>query len=311
MARFPVMPEPTNAAYTAAPPFNKPTADLILRSCDAIDFRIRRGIIAEASPIFEDMLSLPQPPPSPSDCHTTTPDAPVVCLSESARTLDLLLRFIYPMPDPEIAALEDTCAVLEAARKYLMDHTACVVQRRFAAQAAQAPLRAYALACARGWVDEMRVAARASLGRPLEELRDACELEDLSAGAYLRLQAYHRGCRKVAASLEYGGTDTTGTARRMWYTKHHKKNVFVRVEPWWIEYMDRAREALLMRPCGATVLVPDISYRFLTDVVTKLPLCERTRVLFELTQFNAEFAEAVDRAVSRVCHDSLSIYLEH
>lgn len=306
MARFPTMPEPTNTAYTAAPPFNKPTADLVLRSCDAIDFRIRRGILAEASPIFEDMLSLPQPPPSPSDCHTT-PDAPVVCLTEPARTLDLLLRFVYPMPDPETVALEDTCAVLEAARKYLMDHIACVVQRRFAAQAAKAPLRAYSLACARGWVDEMRVAARASLGRPLEELRDACELEDLSAGAYLRLQAYHRGCRKVAASLQYGGTDLSGTPRRMWYTRHHKKNIFIRVEPWWTEYMDRAREALLVRPCGAAVLVPDISYRFLTEVAAKLPLSERTRVLFELTQFNSEFAEAVDRAVSRVRRNLSSI----
>ena len=43
-------------------PFNKPTADVILRSSDDVDFRVHKVILAEASPVFEGMFSIPQPP---------------------------------------------------------------------------------------------------------------------------------------------------------------------------------------------------------------------------------------------------------
>ena len=45
----------------AQPPFDKLSADVILRSSDRVDFRVHRTILVEASPVFSDMFSLPQP----------------------------------------------------------------------------------------------------------------------------------------------------------------------------------------------------------------------------------------------------------
>lgn len=295
------MPEPASRSLPrqAAAPFNKPSADLILRSCDYVDFRVRRAILAEASPVFDDMLSIPQPHSCASDELTTPPSPPIVTLTESARTLDHLLRFCYPVPKPTLPTLDDVLCILEAARKYLMDAVLHEAQHQFADHAAREPLRAYALACSRGWSNEMRLAARASLAHPLAEARDAAALDMLSAGAYLRLQAYHRACRRAACALQCYGAAAEG-ARRVWAPRRSKRHVGAHVEPWWAEYMERAREALSVRPCGSTVLVPELSYKFLVDVVAKLPLYEKMRVMFDLAQFNLEYAESVDRAIAEV-----------
>ena len=295
----------------AEAPFDTPNADLVLRSSDDVSFGVQRAILAEASPIFEDMLSIPQPPPvrTPDPASPTGP--PVVDLTETSRALDHLLRFCYPVDNPDLPTAEDVFGVLEAAKKYMMGAVVRAVHARwFAAHAEREPMRMYVGACRRGWEDEMRLAARASLARPFVDFRDVRELEEVSAGSYLRLQAYHRACRKAAASLHYAGVDFSSAhharPRRIWYTRKSKRHGDAHVEPWWTEYMERAREALLVRPCGATVLTPELSYKFLLDVVAKLPLHERTRILFDLTPFNLEFAECIDRAVSQVRHKGLT-----
>ena len=257
------------------------------------------------------MLSLPQPPPTPT--LASPPDPPIVVLTETSRTLDQLLRFCYPIDNPELDTVEEVFFVLEAAKKYLME---CVVREvhraQFTRHAEREPVRMYAMACSRGWGDEMRMAARASLAQPLA---DGCcdsnslrELDSISAGSFLRLQAYHRACRKVAVSIHYYGADTKGPpARKLRFARKSRKYGNVHVEPWWTEYMERAREALQIRPCGATVMTPELSFKFILDVVSKLPLYDRTRVLFDLAQFNLEFAESVDRAVAEVSQNILRL----
>ena len=49
------------AVSTADPPFDKETTDLILRTSDHVEFHVWKGILAEASPVFEDMFVLQQP----------------------------------------------------------------------------------------------------------------------------------------------------------------------------------------------------------------------------------------------------------
>ncbi|GJE91290.1 hypothetical protein PsYK624_074390 [Phanerochaete sordida] len=296
-------PEPT-LFCTAAPPFNKAAADLVLRSSDNVDFHVRRAILAEASPVFEDMLSLPQPPSASS---SSAAGSPVVALTEPARTLDALLRLCYPIADPPLASPEDVCNTLEAARKYLMDGPAHTLAAHFAAHAARDPLHLYALACARGWAPEMRVAARASLAHPLPDgrtLPSTPHLDTLSASAYLRLQAYHRACRRVAVALHCYGAPP-GAAQRVYFARRARKDAG-HLAPWCGEYVERAREALALRPCGATVLAPELAHAFLVEAGAKLPLHERTRMLFDLVHFNAEYAQSVDRAVDEV---QLEVYI--
>lgn len=284
--------------FTASYPFNKSNADLILRSSDAVEFRVRKAILAEASPIFEDMLSIPQPPNQHCQgASSSRIDLPLVGLTESSTTLYYLLGFCYPIENPQIASVEHAFAVLEAARKYMMDYVVSQMQQQFATLAERDPLRTYAMACSRGWEDEMRIAARASLSRPLEDGADMAELESISAGAYLRLRAYHRTCRKVVMSLHYCGWDG---GKRVWFPKRSKKHVNIDVESWCVEYMEAARQVLQSRPCGATVLAPEIAYKFLVDIVSRLSLSEKTRVIFDLRRFTSDLAQRVEEAVAQV-----------
>ena len=72
---------------------NSPTADIVLRSGGpkAVDFRAHRAILSIASPVFETMFSLPQP--------GTEKSLPVCDMSEDAKTLEVLLRLIYPVDE--------------------------------------------------------------------------------------------------------------------------------------------------------------------------------------------------------------------
>ncbi|OSD05502.1 hypothetical protein PYCCODRAFT_1465386 [Trametes coccinea BRFM310] len=45
----------------ASPPFDQPSADIVLRSSDGVDFHVHSQILAQASPFFATMFSLPQP----------------------------------------------------------------------------------------------------------------------------------------------------------------------------------------------------------------------------------------------------------
>ncbi|KAH9852627.1 hypothetical protein C2E23DRAFT_711728, partial [Lenzites betulinus] len=125
-------------------PFDNPSADFVLRSDDKVDFHVWRAILREASPIFLDMFSLSQPhaggqPP-------TYMDVPIVHMTESTGTLESLLRYCYPVPDPEFASIDDLKPVLEAARKYQMDYAMRMLAQRLLVLAEAAPLQAYAVA---------------------------------------------------------------------------------------------------------------------------------------------------------------------
>ncbi|KZT07306.1 uncharacterized protein LAESUDRAFT_758713 [Laetiporus sulphureus 93-53] len=97
-------------------PFTRPDADVVLRSSDGVDFRVHKMILSVASPVFDSMFSLPQPPASGGD-H----DLPIVPVSEENIVLDFLLRICYPMPNISFEDVKHAIAVLEAAVKYKMD----------------------------------------------------------------------------------------------------------------------------------------------------------------------------------------------
>ena len=105
------------------PPFDNPAADIILRSSDGVNFHVHSIILAEASPVFADMLSIPQPANTMSRIKSkgVSEGKPIVNLSEESQTLDRLLRLCYPVRDPVLDTLSDVYPVLSAAMKYEMD----------------------------------------------------------------------------------------------------------------------------------------------------------------------------------------------
>ncbi|GJE93027.1 BTB domain-containing protein [Phanerochaete sordida] len=95
----------------AAEPFDE-EGDIILRSSDGTDFHVYKVVLILASPWFRTMFSLQQPAES-----TASTERPVIDVPEDAETLDALLRFCYPIPEPAVDSnlLEK---VLEGAIKY-------------------------------------------------------------------------------------------------------------------------------------------------------------------------------------------------
>ena len=91
-------------------PFDDKDADIIFRSSDHVDFHLYKVVVAAASPVLRDMITLPT--------ETTAPQ--VVELTETARTLEHVFRFCGPVAFPDITTVDDIRAVLEAARKYDM-----------------------------------------------------------------------------------------------------------------------------------------------------------------------------------------------
>jgi hypothetical protein len=66
--------------------------NLIIRSSDLVNFRVRKSVLAAASPFFKDLLSLPQP----SDSEIVD-GLPVVQMPEDSELLNSLVSNLYPI----------------------------------------------------------------------------------------------------------------------------------------------------------------------------------------------------------------------
>lgn len=208
---------------TAEEPFNKAAADTILRSSDRVDYRIRRSILAEASPFFEDMFSLPQLGGKRKRQGTDdeyVDGKPVIGVSETSKTLRSLLLFCYPCRDPVLQDGTEVCDVLEAAHKYDMQDIADRVHEQFVERVETTPYEMYALAYKHGWRDRMQIAAKASLACP-EPVRYPEILETLPTGTFLRLQWYCKACSATAQqALEPLIFRGEAALRMGWITRH-------------------------------------------------------------------------------------------
>ena len=191
------------AGTTARAPFDKPTADTIIRSKDGIDFRVRVGIIAEASPIFSVMFDNPFPHPSQM---AESPDymdgKPVVAVEEDSVTLDRLLRLCYPVPDPVFTDLGDVRRVLAAALKYDMEEAVALMKKTLLTFVQSQPLSVWASACILRLEDEAREAAQVLLKDELP-IDAPPELQEVSAGTYYRLVKFHRAKGDVNENFRF------------------------------------------------------------------------------------------------------------
>jgi hypothetical protein len=198
------------ATREASYPFNKSTADAILRSKDRVDFRVHTIILAESSAFFGDMFALPQPGDDDAGVDGKSPlkaadgsqhSLPVIDVSEDSATLDKVLRFCYSgVEDPTMSTLDDLHPILEAAKKYQMELATQTIKRRMLVFAPEEPLRVYALAYLYDMGDIARVAARAALRRPMME-NHVRELDNIPATAYHHFLDYHRKAQQAVTAL--------------------------------------------------------------------------------------------------------------
>lgn len=97
--------------------FDASDADVILITTESDpeakprEFRVHSAILSITSPFFRDMFSLPQAPDE-------VRELPRITVAEPASTLEPLLQFVYPVPDPTVNSLEELTELLSTALKY-------------------------------------------------------------------------------------------------------------------------------------------------------------------------------------------------
>ena len=152
-------------------PFDNPEADVILRSCDGVDFHVFKIVLSLASPVFADMFSIPAPSPGRPESQTVHDGLPVVQLSESSKVLDLALRHCYPIRSPELVDSKDALALLEFGRKFEVEALIPPLTCYLKLLTERDPVSAYCLAVNYHYDDIVEAAARSCLKLPITKLK--------------------------------------------------------------------------------------------------------------------------------------------
>ncbi|KAI0794182.1 hypothetical protein C8Q74DRAFT_1365693 [Fomes fomentarius] len=131
----PTPPCPPDAPRPARSPFDKPSADIVLRTADRVDYRVHTQILTVASPVFEMILSLPHSN-SPDSGGETADGRPVIDIgvTEDSQALEALLRICYPVEkEMRSRTLKEVESALAAAIKYEMALPIAVLKEEFKA----------------------------------------------------------------------------------------------------------------------------------------------------------------------------------
>jgi len=177
-----------------------PHGDVIVQSCDLINFRVHKSMLAMSSPFFDDLFSLPQP----SDDETID-GLPVVRLSEDAEVLNGLLTMLYPIPSKMPSSYDKVLALLVASQKYdmvgIQSYICTEIRSRDpVAQTGTVAFRAYALSSSGRLLSEMVASARLTLDFPMT-FEYLCDELPLFEGWALRdLLRFRNRCRDTLIS---------------------------------------------------------------------------------------------------------------
>ncbi|KAH9921623.1 uncharacterized protein B0H18DRAFT_542333 [Fomitopsis serialis] len=182
--------------YAAKAPFDKHSADLVLRSSDNVNFRVHKQVLSLVSDFFDSMLSVPQPTQAESQDLDVYSGLPLVRVTEKSWTLDRLLRFCYPTADPEFRTVAHIRPVLMAAAKYQMDEVISLSEKQLFLLE-DSPLHVYALACEFNLENAAKAAAERCRARAMRPIHGTPGLDGVTAGQIYRLLQF---CSQKPAS---------------------------------------------------------------------------------------------------------------
>ncbi|KAF8347930.1 hypothetical protein F5887DRAFT_1072266 [Amanita rubescens] len=184
---------------SASKPFDSQAkADIIFRSSDAIDFYVYRPFLEMISPAFEKIFSY-------TKASEFEKGLSVVRVSDHSEALRFFLLVLHqridkpPLENPGLIA--DICMV---ARKYEVPRVEARMKEQLTASSSlvKKPLCVYAIAKALGWDDVAKMAAKNTLGIPLENVMTCTpELERITGGDLYRLLKYRTKCEEVACKV--------------------------------------------------------------------------------------------------------------
>jgi hypothetical protein len=178
---------------TAAHPFDfqeDGLSDVVLRSSDGVDFFVHMVTLSVSSSVFGGLFRIPTPAITSPDRDDIRDGLPVVRLSETSRTLDSVLRFIYPIPPPDDLKFQEVADVLSAVDKYCLTGILHRVQPLLASLLDDDPVGVYAISVANKIYDLARDAALQTLEIPIEKLSSP-NIEYIPTKDHTRLLKYH------------------------------------------------------------------------------------------------------------------------
>ncbi len=304
---------------TPAPhPWDSIHADTVLRTTDLVNFRVHIDLLALISTTFKAKL-----PPDASftslnhcsncPCQSHLRDRPpVIHVVENSHILNILLRHVYPVGAPEVLSIAEVFATLKASRAYGMTAISKQLYDKLVHLAQDHPFQVFAEAAKFQWLDEMQIAATASLSHSIHDVYYP-DMEGLSAGTYFRLLEYNRKCTEAALSAV---TDVG------WFLRVRKSPPdstppiwlrctsctlvaaacdgapSIRVVKWFHEYLGAIKKSIESFPCGSAMRDPGIAYPYLTDAAS----CHECRIsaFADIKVFNDLLSGEIQRAIAEV-----------
>ncbi|KAA1470182.1 hypothetical protein DENSPDRAFT_835919 [Dentipellis sp. KUC8613] len=301
-------PHPTSTLAEA--PFRDADADIVLRSCDRVDFHVHKFILSKSSPIFIDMLAMPQPPDAGG-----SPELSVVNMTEDSRALKILLGFMYAHAYfPSFGHFDDIKIALDLIRKYEMPGPMDMLKRCLMNVAPTAPERVFALAWRYEWKDIVLAAAKHADGRLPLGPSDFAEFRNVSGEAFWKLQDYQNRRKAVVAQLALNwkawlnpsrlGRPVAGKPNRCYCVQYRRGTRSkdwahaLTVPYWWVEHMSRLYNALAKDPRSEIITSAAILGPTLKDA-GKCEVC-RDGVEGALDGFNGLFLTHLTYKMSQV-----------
>ncbi|KAI0248055.1 hypothetical protein BJV78DRAFT_1285095 [Lactifluus subvellereus] len=203
----------------SSPPFqysDMPSADVILRSADLVNFHVHKSALVTSSPFFSDMFSLPQPPND-----EVVDGLPVVHVPEDAEVLNSLISMLYPVP-PEIPHTDDNIlALLGASQKYDMPTVQSSVRAEVRRKGLLSPkgaeaFRVYAIAYGKRLIPEMETTARLTLDYPMTFEFLGAALRSFEGWALRDLANFRQRCTDSLTSCFKSLSDHRNGPSRFW-----------------------------------------------------------------------------------------------
>jgi hypothetical protein len=308
---------PAEAIHDAGPPFHDimPSLTVVLRSSDNVDFFVFKSILAKVSVVFRDMFDLPNAAPevsSPLESDNQRHGLPVIQVTETSSTLNIILRLCYPVENPDISNLEDIRLFLEARRKYMIEAFDQTIEDALSQIAESRPFAVFALASRYALEDVANDAAKQMLCfSQADVLVGESALKDITGEQYHRLIQYRRDCVRRATdesqimwfsslSSPHPPTPITSSSCR---TQFHF--FFVSLSPprslwvpyWWTTYLRKALQLLEDRPRGGTVVSPDLLEHFFDSAEFCADCQEEGKAA--LRKFSSALAKEVEKAIAQ------------
>ena len=210
--------DPTSDSGTSGPPSTPLRLDIldanvILRSSDKVNFRVHKGVLALSSPLFKDLLSLPQPPD-----NQFIDGLPVVQVPENAELLNSLVSLLYPIPPVKPRTYKHVFALLAACQKYDMVSTLSHIREEvdrgsFPEIDRSEAFTAFGIASSLGLDPEKDDAARLTLGLPISFESLGEELRSFKGSALCNLLLYRTHGSEIRSPISKPQSIARGRGR--------------------------------------------------------------------------------------------------